>query len=70
LSVNLNTLQAKSSPAAFEMFVDSIANLRGFEKLHVGLGGLPQFQTSNTLRDESTRAGFKEAVLALQASLR
>lgn len=70
LSVNLNTLQAKSSPAAFEMFVDSIANLRGFEKLHVGLGGLPQFQTSNTLRDESTRAGFKKAVLALQASLR
>jgi hypothetical protein len=68
--INLGTLHAKAPPDAFRKFVESLAKLGGFEKVHENLDGWPQFQTRDTLMDESSRTEFKEAMLALQGSMR
>jgi hypothetical protein len=68
LYVNLEYLKRKASPELFEDFVNRLASLRGF-------GGIdahqkyPRFKFQDTLVVESTMAGFKEAVLALQRGI-
>ena len=68
-SVNLAALNTKAPPTVFETFVSRVAGLQGFDRVRANLTGWPQFQTRQTLLDESVRAEFKEAVLELRASL-
>jgi hypothetical protein len=67
--VNLSTLRSKAPPAMFEQFVGSVARLPGFERIAGNLDGYPQFQTRNTLVEDTTRTRFKDTVLVLQKKL-
>lgn len=67
-SLNLATLNIKAPSSVFETFVGRIAGLQGFDRVGASLTGWPQFQTRQTLSDESVRAEFKEAVIELRAS--
>jgi hypothetical protein len=69
LLLNLETLKSKAADRVFERFVESIAALRGFERLTNDAGGSPQFQTRDTLANESVRTAFKKAVLAIQGGI-
>ena len=67
-SVNLAALNTKAPSSVFETFVGRVAGLQGFDRVRASLTEWPQFQTRQTLSDESVRAKFKEAVLELRAS--
>ena len=67
--LNLGTLKSKIPEGVFEKFVETVAGLRGFERAASSIGGWPQFQTRDTLADESVRTGFKNAVLAIQSAI-
>ena len=69
LGIDLDSLSPKFPNEAFEIFVDSLMNIRGFEKVREKTNW-QEFQTINTQMDKSARTEFKQAVLALQDSLR
>ena len=69
LSIDLNYLHPKVSIESFETFVESLANIRGFETVREKTNW-QEFETPDTIMDESARAEFKDAVLAFQSSLR
>lgn len=69
LYINLESLRDKASPELLDDFVVRLAALRGFDGIEAHQKN-PGFKLQATLVSESTMAGFKEAVLALQASLR
>jgi len=68
LYINLESLRGKASPESFDDFVARLAALKGFHGIEAHQK-YPGFKFQDTLANESTMAGFQEAVLALQASL-
>ena len=69
LYINLESLRGKTNPEVFDDFVDRLAALKGFEGIEAHQKS-PRFKFQHTVAAESTMAGFKEAVLELQSSLR
>jgi hypothetical protein len=68
LCINLESLRGKASPELFDDFVGRLAALRGFDGIEAHQKE-PGFKFQDTLVAESTMAGFKEAVLALQRGM-